>query len=297
MPELSRGFGEQGGLIGTVCVPAGGVTVVEESDLGVVLFNAGVVHRVGPHRVNVKLARALLGHGVPSIRFDLHGMGDSVRAGGALSHREQVTDDLRRAMDELQRETGVSRFALFGFCSGAMQSLYAAQTDPRVRRIVLYDGFAAPTPKSRWRFFMLRLRARGLGPSSISRVLRRAWKSLCARLSSRGRPDADMAASEPSLPELASAFGELARRGVDVVVLNAGADFSQFNYEEQAHEALVAAGMPPGAARCGFLPGTDHVVTSRAAQHDFIEWLCVNLRGHVGQAPDDAWHDAGGARP
>ena len=34
------------------------------------LFNAGVVHRIGPHRLNVKLARALAARGFTALRMD-----------------------------------------------------------------------------------------------------------------------------------------------------------------------------------------------------------------------------------
>ncbi|MGA8008355.1 MAG: alpha/beta hydrolase, partial [Thiomonas sp.] len=62
---------------------------------GVLLFNAGVIHRVGAHRVNVKLARALAADGIATLRCDLHGMGDSLRADGRLSYKDQVVADLR----------------------------------------------------------------------------------------------------------------------------------------------------------------------------------------------------------
>jgi len=45
----------------------------------VVIFNAGAVHRVGPNRVSVTLARELAAAGLAVLRFDLEGIGDSVR--------------------------------------------------------------------------------------------------------------------------------------------------------------------------------------------------------------------------
>ena len=43
----------------------------------VVLLNAGIVHRVGPNRMHVLLARALAAAGISSLRFDMSGIGDS----------------------------------------------------------------------------------------------------------------------------------------------------------------------------------------------------------------------------
>lgn len=279
MREVSVVFGDDRGLVGTVCHAS---PSPDAAGLGVLLFNAGVVHRVGPHRVQVKLARVLAACGVPSLRFDLHGMGDSARAGTGLAHREQVVQDLRCAMDCLQGDTGASRFAVFGFCSGAPHSVHVAQADPRVVRIVLYDGFEAHTPKSRWRFLLLRLRARGLGPKVLARVAPRALARLRGHLQALGHRHAQAQQEVTRLSDLVPTLRELAQRGVDVVVLNAGADFSQFNYEEQAQDALAAAGLPRGMVRSGYLDNADHVVTTIPMQRAFIEWSCANLLGPPG---------------
>ena len=104
MRETTSTFGAQGDLLGTITFPEAGRSA--PPPFGVLLFNAGVIHRVGAHRVNVKLARAFAADGVATLRFDLHGMGDSLRADGRLSYKEQVVADLRAAMDLLQASTG-----------------------------------------------------------------------------------------------------------------------------------------------------------------------------------------------
>lgn len=285
MIERSFAFGEDASLIGTLCLPDFATAAAlqpGQSRVGVVLFNAGLVHRVGPHRLYVKLARALAQQGTPSIRFDLHGMGDSARPRGERPHREQVVDDLRAAMDALRDAAGLDRFALLGFCSGAMQAMDAAQAEPRVARIVLYDGFALPTRKARWRFLLLRLRARGVGPQVLARVLRRAWSQLLVGLGRARQAHAEAASDLPELSDIAIRLGQLGARGVDVLVLNAGADHSLVNYPQQAHQALVAAGMPARAARCDYLDDVDHVLTPRPAQQCFIDWACKHLAAPLG---------------
>ena len=49
-----------------------------------VLTNSGVIPRSGPHRMNVHLARRFAEMGIPSIRFDMSGLGDSRRSSGTL---------------------------------------------------------------------------------------------------------------------------------------------------------------------------------------------------------------------
>src|SRR3954447_26582491 len=61
----------------------------------VVLLNAGVLHRVGPHRLHVQLARRLAALGFASLRLDLGGIGDCVSSSNALTFRESAVADTR----------------------------------------------------------------------------------------------------------------------------------------------------------------------------------------------------------
>ena len=48
------------------------------SDVCVVLFNAGFIHRSGPFRLHARLARALAASGVTTFRYDAAGVGDAL---------------------------------------------------------------------------------------------------------------------------------------------------------------------------------------------------------------------------
>lgn len=266
MRETTLAFGSDRGLIGTVCLP----DAPARADFGLVLFNAGVVHRVGPHRIYVKLARELASRGVASIRFDLHGLGDSLRGSASVGHAEQVVDDLRRAMDELQRQSGVSRFTLLGFCSGVPQSRDAALADSRVDHVILYDGFNVPTRRARVRYLAQRLRAHGLGVEAARLWLRRLAEHFATRV--RGR-SGDPRGAE-GVDNLAAALRPLRDRGVRVTVLHSGADFSAVNYPAQAAEFF---GSTVAGLRFGFLPDVDHVLTSRQAQRRYVDWMLATL--------------------
>jgi alpha-beta hydrolase superfamily lysophospholipase len=94
----------------------------------VVIFNAGAVHRVGPNRVNVTLARNLSAAGFPCFRFDLEGLGDSVlRGAGRENHPypETAIADARAALDFLRTKFGYERFVAVGLCSGAHTTFHA----------------------------------------------------------------------------------------------------------------------------------------------------------------------------
>ena len=118
--ETVARFGAGERLLGIVTLPA-----QRREDAPACLFmNAGVVHRIGPHRINVKLARALAAVGIASIRIDLSGMGDSATAPGAVHSGEQTVRDLQDAMTHLEQTLGITRFIVFGLCSGAVHAYW-----------------------------------------------------------------------------------------------------------------------------------------------------------------------------
>ena len=133
--ERPHRFGRADNLVGVVCRPAG-----TPAGIPVLILGAGIIHKVGPSRVSVRLARALAAAGHPSLRFDLSGIGDSTRRNGD-SLKAIVQDDIRDAISFLleqcpEWQDGVG---LVGFCSGADNGFYLAADDHRVSSVVLYD--------------------------------------------------------------------------------------------------------------------------------------------------------------
>lgn len=116
---------------------------------GLILFSPGLKHRVGPHRLHVKLARLATSLGMPVFRFDFHGTGDS---GGELFDvsvpvlHEAIQNghfaaDAAAAVEAFCAAAGIDRVVGCGLCGGAITALYAAEKDPRVDGIV---GFQLP---------------------------------------------------------------------------------------------------------------------------------------------------------
>jgi pimeloyl-ACP methyl ester carboxylesterase len=265
--ELPLVFGSDRHLVGTLTMPATGPT----QRTAFVLLNAGVIHRIGPHRINVKLARELASQGFNTLRFDLSGQGDSRAPSSSGDFTAQAVADIRAAMDHLERTTDVHRFVIAGICSGADNGLAAALADDRVVGLCLLDGYTYPTSKTRW----VRLKRRLRGPL-LSAVLPWALRRLTA-LSvaiARRRGDAlalvDNDRRFPSREEFAASMQTLVDRGVEVCLVYSGSLLPQYNYDDQFRDAFAQYGFAT-RVRSEYRPDIDHSVTPVGAQQQLLE--------------------------
>ena len=106
------------------------------ADVTGVLLNAGAVRRVGPNRMWVEMSRRWAARGVPTLRVDLGGIGDS--GGDATCYYEvpgfyvpELASHVSAILDMLE-ERGSGRFALGGMCAGAYWAFQFALRDQRV---------------------------------------------------------------------------------------------------------------------------------------------------------------------
>ena len=108
----------------------------------VILLNAGLLHRVGPNRLYVKIARELAKAGFYVFRFDLMGIGDSrINPDYTDTGKERnFVDDTTDAMDFLENKCRPNGFLLMGICMGAQIALEVASRDKRVKSLVLMEG-------------------------------------------------------------------------------------------------------------------------------------------------------------
>ena len=143
------------GMFGVLHLPASGAN----TDLAVILLSPGVKMRVGPQRLYCTMTERLLDLGLPVLRFDFHGLGDSE---GEVSeellkdvynHIEvgRFVDDTIDSMDWMAKAHGTRRFVLSGLCGGAITGLLTARHDDRVAGLlalaitpVLASGSADP---------------------------------------------------------------------------------------------------------------------------------------------------------
>jgi dienelactone hydrolase len=79
------------------------------------------------HRSMRVFARTAAGLGIPALRFDYLGTGDSEEIEPGADQIEVWTRDIVNAVAELRRRTGVARVCLLGFRLGALLSVLAAR--------------------------------------------------------------------------------------------------------------------------------------------------------------------------
>ena len=104
---------------------------------GMLIVVGGPQYRVGSHRQFTLLARQLAATGIPVLRFDYRGMGDSE---GDARTFEEVQTDLRCAMDKFFAEAPFLReVVILGLCDAASAALFYAYQDSRVTGLVLLN--------------------------------------------------------------------------------------------------------------------------------------------------------------
>jgi len=119
-------------LVGIVAAPD-----VFHSGTGILVIVGGPQYRVGSHRQFVLLSRELAENGVPCMRFDYRGMGDSP---GAARTFEAVDTDIRAAIDAYFRAVPrLERVVLWGLCDAASAAAFYAPSDSRVEALVLLN--------------------------------------------------------------------------------------------------------------------------------------------------------------
>lgn len=141
MKERVISVGKPIPLAGILCEP----DKLDSSKPAVLIFNSGIMHHIGTCRLSVKLARKLAEVGYSSIRFDFSGIGDSEARLGSLSFAESAPQEAAEVMDFLQKRRGISKFVLYGLCSGADAAYETALVDNRVVAICQIDPYSYKT--------------------------------------------------------------------------------------------------------------------------------------------------------
>lgn len=269
------------------------------------MLNTGINHRIGPRRVNVKLARQLAQLGISSLRFDLSGLGDSLASVEELDFRQQAMADMKTALDFFEARTGLRRFMVFGVCSGAVNAWELTLADHRIVGMCTFDGYAFPTSivrlerkLRRWMAFPFNPTLRHAYPAWHDAVqwIRAPLDAHARRRAlSHWRGRRGTASDAPDIFETDAPTYEPARFAADMQsALNRQVDMylmhsAMVNVIDHDRALLATFRGQPWLDRISyrFWPNADHTMTLLEAQHEVLHevaaWAARVLQAHAGQ--------------
>ena len=292
---------EVGTLFGVLAEPVDG----PRPPLAAVFLNAGAVRRIGPNRLWVEAARQAAAEGLPTLRVDLEGIGDSDGDAGRYRdvgefYRSELGGFVSAFLDALEARGYGERFVLAGLCAGGYWAFNAADRDPRaVAALMVNPGALEWDPelvKDRNARKLQRLRRRAWWRRVLRGQVKRknviavaratasqGWRdvaSLPSRLTARGdHKDAAAIMVHRILDRL---------RDRDVRVVMA------FSEDEPVHAELERDGVLAHLERwpnleLGDLPARDHTlrpIVAQVAVHELLDReLTRELRRVVDAAP------------
>jgi exosortase A-associated hydrolase 1 len=233
------------------CEDAALVGILHEPDIigptGLVIIVAGgPQYRVGAHRQFVMLARQLAAAGIPVIRFDHRGTGDS---DGDYRGFMDMDADIRTAVDTLfSNYPTLEQAALWGECESASAAAYYAHTDKRISGIFLVNpwvrteaGLAKTYLKHHYRSrlvdpeFWKKVRS---GQFSVSQSLRSLLGLVMEAAGGRDSKEAPGgAAAAHDLPLTVRLEKSLLSFHGDIAVLTSGRDHIAQEYKDFANSS------------------------------------------------------------
>jgi dienelactone hydrolase len=300
--ELAVQFGRSASLMGILSRPPSELPIRRPA---VVILNTGIAHRVGHHRMYVKMARELAASGHLAFRFDFSGLGDSASRGDGLSPIEAHQADVSEALDWLTASCDVNEAVLIGLCAGADIALYYGHSDKRVLGLVLLDPTIPPTARFYAHYIgrrLTRLRSWWSFVSGRGRI----WQELNerARLAFGAAPTQTVSAAEHKFrSELEQLYLKSLERNLKVLlVLTGGPLEGRQSYREQLFEALPNVPFQ-GRVSLEHFKDADHTFTSESArarlQELVLGWIKAFPITHnpPPTSADDAASAAFGERP
>ena len=183
--------------------------------------------------------------GVPSLRFDLSGIGDSAAAKSAVALETIIQEDVDAAIEQVREAWGIEEIVLLGLCSGARDAFDAALRRSEIVGIVSIDLMAEFRT---WQYHVAHYGGRLLSWGSWRNTLNGSNDTLSRILGFvRGDPapaeDGLLAATlglrpETSRNQLRSELSEFLDRGGRALCVFSGGLEHNCNHASQFYEAL-----------------------------------------------------------
>jgi pimeloyl-ACP methyl ester carboxylesterase len=264
-------FGEGGRLFGILTVPSMPPRNAQELPVFVFL-SAGLLHRVGPYRLHVRLGRELAHMGFSSLRVDLAGTGDSPPRPG-LTNQHSVAADFAEILGVLESRLSRLPLVLAGLCSGADNAIRLTLNEPRVVGMVMLDPVCFPD-RALTGFRTRVTIAKYTNPARSIAWLNRRFKALARP---RGKKRDDETSVDPlairDLPtreQLRTAFELIREREGQVLSVFTYYALGYYNHTGQLGRALRVKGYEQFCTEL-FWPQVDHTYRLELHRRRLIE--------------------------
>ena len=222
----------------------------------VVLLNAGLVHRVGPFRLYVPLARTLAAAGFPVVRFDQPGVGDAPNKDDPDEARV-----MSRIFDELAGILYTNDFIVGGLCAAADLAWRVAHQDRRVRGLLLLD----PVALGGFWFQLGKIRL-------FMRRKASTWLSMIQRSFNRKKPANTDFRDWPKSEEVRAEFEKFIADGIAVLAIYTGGAAPYFTHARQIDTTFGGAARDP-RAQFEYWPECDHTFMLSTDQARLIDTI------------------------
>jgi hypothetical protein len=278
MKEIVCRFGRYLHLAGVATLPESGRADARAPM--VLMLNAGLLHRVGPHRMSVVLARQLAEAGIASFRFDIGGRGDSESGTDAEGGEQQALADIVDAMDFAGRRFQVDKFVTFGLCAGADRGHAMALNDARIVGGILLDGHGFRTLGYYFKHYLPRLLRVKVWLNLLRRHLTREPADDAAAELNQRRP---FGARESVSRELQTLVDRGARM---LYIYTGGVAQEYYNYGGQFWDMFHDLDAR-GRIAVEYFPDSDHTFTHAADRGKLLNAVGNWLRNFPGLPPHD----------
>ncbi|HUA82017.1 MAG TPA: alpha/beta hydrolase [Dyella sp.] len=266
MQEQAFRFGRARHLVGIAGLPA----PAAPKAVGVIVLNAGLVHRIGPFRMHVEMTRRLNACGYPTLRFDLSTIGDSASSGESQTRKQQICADVSDAMTLLGEQAACKHFVLIGLCSGSQSAHMVACSDPKVAGAVFLDGYAYRTLGYRLRYYIPRM------------LDMKRWLRILSRRKAPSDGSGDPPFTVAPLPQavVRADFAGMLDRGLKLCLIYSGGISQYFNHARQFRECFGRVVSHPDVFT-RFLKEADHTYIFTGDRNRLLDnverWLSQNF--------------------
>ena len=251
-------------------------TAEPSGDVGLLLVVGGPQYRVGSHRQFVLLARDLAAAGIPVLRFDYRGMGDSE---GTFRGFEAIGDDIHSAVDAMiDNLPATRRIVLWGLCDAATANAFYALTDDRVVGQIAANPWVRTVEGEAQAFIRHYYVKRLLSRELWRKVLRGRFGVVAAirdfmhKLGQSSRKSVgDRQQPTSSLPQRLR-DAQLAFRGATLLILS-GRDLTAREYLDRIREAPTwQAWLDAPSVTVRYFDEADHTFSSEKWRNQVAGW-------------------------